>query len=52
MVVWLASPSNYAIVSEFKTKQECFDKLQIYKKALSQAESKMVPACWERIKDE
>lgn len=49
LVVWLVNPSNYAIVDEFKTKEQCFEKLAMYKKALTQAESKMVPACWERI---
>lgn len=49
LVIWLATPSNYAIVDEFKTKEECFSKLSMYKKALTQAESKMVAACWEKI---
>lgn len=48
LVVWLANPSNYAIVNEYSNKEDCFDKLRTYKKALIQAESKFEASCWER----
>lgn len=47
LVVWLASPFNYAEYESFHTYEQCRDKLNIVIKALQQADSVMVAECWK-----
>jgi hypothetical protein len=47
LAIWLITPSNYAVYSEFKTLQQCQEKKMQIEKALLQAESKMKVDCRE-----
>lgn len=47
LAIWLATPDNYTIYSEFKTLAECQEKRIQVEKALTQAESKMRVDCRE-----
>jgi hypothetical protein len=47
LAIWLITPDNYAVYSEFKTLNQCQEKKIQIEKALTQAESKMRVDCRE-----
>lgn len=45
LVLWLNSPSNYKVHSEYETKQECMAKEVYYNDIFKQVNTKLKTAC-------
>lgn len=49
LIIWLGSPSNFAVYGEFNTFKDCVEKQTMVNKALTQANSKMQTECKQKL---